>query len=72
MLFTNIESLCKAQGISIAKLEQNSGLGNATIRNWRKASPTLDKLKRVADYFGVTVDELLADNPSPDQSRDSA
>ena len=28
---------------------------------WKAASPTVGKLKRVADYFGVTVDELLAD-----------
>ncbi len=67
MLFANIENLCKKQGISIAKLEQNCGLGNATIRNWRKASPTMSTLKRVADYFGVTVDELLADDPGLDQ-----
>lgn len=59
MIFTNVSNLCKKNGISLAKLEKETGLGNATVRNWRISSPTVDKLKLVADYFGVTVDELL-------------
>ena len=38
------------------------GFGNATIRGWVTSSPTVEKLKAVADYFGVTVDELLEDD----------
>lgn len=64
MIFTNISRLCKERGISIAKLEREAGLGNATIRNWNISTPTVNKLKLVADYFGTTVDELLADNPN--------
>ena len=59
MIFTNISRLCKKAGVSIAKLERETGLGNATVRNCSVSSPTVDKLKLVADYFGVTVDELL-------------
>lgn len=35
------------------------GFGNGTIGKWDKASPSADKLKMVADYFGVSVDYLL-------------
>lgn len=66
MIFTNVLHLCKEKGISIAKLERETGLGNATIRGWATSSPTIDKLKAVADYFGVTVDDLLADNDTTD------
>ena len=59
MIFTNILKLCKERGVSIAKLERETGLGNATIRGWAASSPTVDKLKAVADYFGVSVDSLL-------------
>lgn len=62
MIYTNISNLCKIRGISIARLERDVGLGNATIRGWASSSPTVEKLKMVADYFGVTVDDLLADN----------
>lgn len=64
MIFENISSLCKKRKISIAKLEKEAGLGNATIRGWGTSSPTVEKLKAVADYLGVTIDELLA----PDQN----
>lgn len=59
MIFANVSRLCRERGISIARLERDLGIGNATIRNWNVSSPTVDKLKRVADYFGVTLDELL-------------
>ncbi len=59
MLLNKIRSLCETRGISIAKLERNLEFGNGTVRGWSRSSPSADKLKRVADYFGVTVDELL-------------
>lgn len=59
MIFNRIEMLCKENGISVAKLERECGFGNATIRGWATADPSAIKLKRVADYFGKTVDELL-------------
>lgn len=59
-MFAKIESLCKENGISIARLESTLGLGNGTIGRWGKGvSPTVEKLKLVADYFSVTVDELI-------------
>ena len=61
MIYTNISRLCQKEGISIAKLEKQTGLGNATIRGWSTSSPTVDKLKLVADYFGVTVNDLLSE-----------
>ena len=61
MIYTNISNLCRANGISIARLERETGLGNATVRGWANSSPTVEKLKAVADYFGVTVDELLSE-----------
>lgn len=64
MIYTNISNLCRENGISIARLERETGLGNATIRGWATSSPTVEKLKAVADYFGVTVDELLSDEQS--------
>lgn len=59
MILENITKLCKKKGISIAKLEKECGIGNGTIGGWDKASPTVSKLKAVADHFGVTVDELI-------------
>ena len=59
MLLKNIEILCKKKGISVAALEKAVGLGNATIKGWGESSPKVDNLKKVADFFDCTVDELL-------------
>lgn len=36
------------------------GFGNGTISRWDNSSPTVANLKKVADYFGVTMEELLS------------
>lgn len=62
MVLENIKSLCKENKISVASLEQKLGIGNGTIGRWDKSSPTTDKIKAVADYFGCTIDDLLSEN----------
>lgn len=59
MLYEKIESLCKNSGISIAKLEKDCDIGNATIRRWDKSFPRIDTLKKVADYFGKPIEFFL-------------
>lgn len=65
MIFENIVLLCENKGISVAELERKVGLGNATIRTWEKSDPGAKKLKRVADFFGVSVDSILSDRVDP-------
>ena len=59
MIYENIIKLCQERKISIARLERECGFGNATIRGWAVSSPTLVKAQKVAEFFGVTVDELI-------------
>lgn len=46
-------------GISVSKLEKECGLGNATVRGWATSDPSVSKLKIVADFLGVTIDDLV-------------
>ena len=59
MIYERISKLCAEHKISIAKLEKETGISNGTIARWGKSSPTADKLTKVADHFGVSVDYLL-------------
>lgn len=68
MLLDNIRRLAKKAGVSMAEVEAKAGLGKKTIWRWTTISPSADKLKRVADYFGVTVDELLSEADTPEQA----
>lgn len=61
MIYENILRLCEEKKISIARLEKECGLGNATVRGWAglQDGPRVTTLKKVADYFGVTLEDLL-------------
>lgn len=61
-MLEKIKELCRINGTSIGKLEKTLGFGHATIFKWEHSLPRSDKLKDVADYFGVTVDYLLSNS----------
>ncbi len=58
LLFT-IKMLCKRHGITVAELERKAGLSHSTIARWDRNAPSIDKVVAVADYFGLSVDELI-------------
>lgn len=60
MLLKNVIKLCEEKSVSIARLEREVGIGNGTISRWGTSSPTVENVQKVAKFFGVTVDELLA------------
>ena len=59
MIYEKINKICKSKGITVGKLEKDLAFSNATIRKWKKSIPTADKLKAVADYFKVPMEQLL-------------
>ena len=59
MILKKILKLAEKNNISISCLEKTLGFGNGTIKKWRESSPSVDKLKKVADYFGVSIEYFL-------------
>lgn len=59
MLFEKVTTLCKNKKITIAKLERECAMGNGTVRGWKKSSPSVENLKKVADYFKIPMEQLL-------------
>ena len=58
-VFERIEQLRKAQNLSQGKLEKELGFSNGSISKWRNSTPTYERLQKVADYFGVSVEYLM-------------
>lgn len=58
-LVQKVKALCDERDITFAALERRLDFGNGTIRKWDNATPSGDKLAKVADYFQVSVDYLL-------------
>ncbi len=57
-LVKRIKCLCDEKGITFAELERTVGISNGQIRRWDNASPKIDNVNKVADYFNVTTDYL--------------
>ena len=58
-LMQRIKQLCDSHGETLASLERKMDFGNGTSRRWDNATPSGDKLAKVADFFHVSVDYLL-------------
>lgn len=59
MIYENVEKYAKKRGLSIAKLEIQANLSNGTIGKWRKYTPKIESLSKVAKVLNVKVDTLI-------------
>lgn len=63
MFYENYIMYCKKIGKSKTDVAKQIGKTSKSVTGWKNgAVPRNDTLKKLADYFGVTVDDLLADN----------
>lgn len=58
-MFERIENLRKSKKLSQAKLENELGFSNGSISKWKNSDPTPERLKKLADYFGVSIEYLM-------------
>jgi len=58
------ESLLKTHGVSVYQVAKATGIAASTFSDWKsgRSSPKADKLARIADYFSVSLDELMGTN----------
>ena len=64
MFWNNFSSLCRAAGKAPGQVAAELGFSNATATHWKKgAAPRGKSLQKIADYFNVTINDLLSDNP---------
>ena len=49
------------------KPERKAGLAKGTIYRWKKASPTVSNLKKVADALGVKIEKLIKEGRNDDK-----
>ena len=64
LLVKSIRKICKANNIAPSQLEAELGFGAGLISRWIKSSPSIDKIIDIADYFNVSIDELIGRNRS--------
>lgn len=68
MFWDVFTTLCAQRGVSPNAVAKSLSIASGTVTNWKNgAEPQNAKLKKIADYFGVSVSYLLGvvDNPDP-------
>ena len=65
-MYSIFEQLLQAKGVSTYKVAKETGIPQQTFSKWKNgiSVPKIDKLQKIADYFGVTVDYLLGNDSS--------
>ena len=67
MFWDNYYNLCSQKGISPNAAAKEMKISSGAVTEWKKGrEPQMATIKKIADYFGVTVDDLKADSaPAP-------
>lgn len=66
MFFDNFDRYCKQIGKTNSEVTKAIGLDPSSCTGWRNGSvPRNGTLKKLADYFGITVEELMGTKKEP-------
>ena len=69
MFYYNFVNLCNKAGISPSAAAEEMGYQRSVVTRWSKGTePRQATLQRVADYFGISVSELISEQketPTP-------
>lgn len=60
-LVERIKMLCADRGITLNQMEKALGF-KGTVARWADHEPSIGKVRMVAQYFGMTISELIDDH----------
>lgn len=60
-MYKNFENLLKTKGVTAYRVSKETGIPTSTLSDWKRgrSTPKVDKLKILADYFKVDIEDLL-------------
>ena len=58
-LYDKIRDLCKERNLTIVSLEKSTGISKGNICKWNTSLPSIDNLVKIADYFNLSIDEII-------------
>lgn len=59
-MYEYFENLLQKYGVTPYKVSKETGVSQSTLSDWKRgiSTPKRDKLQKIADYFGVSLDYL--------------
>lgn len=66
-MYKIFEALLAERGVTAYQVAKATGISTGSLSDWKngRSSPKVEKLKKIADYFGVSVDYLLGNEEKP-------
>lgn len=60
-MYEVFEKLMKEKGVTPYRVGKDTGINPSTFTNWKKGAyePKIDKMQKIADYFGVSLEYLM-------------
>lgn len=62
MFLEKVKMLCKDRDETVGDFEKNMGFSRGAAYKWGKSLPNVGTAKRIADYFGVSLDYLMSED----------
>lgn len=62
LTYDTIKKLCKKQGVTVTGAEKDLGFARGSLCKVNTNKPSIQKVQKLADYFGVSVDYLMNQN----------
>lgn len=55
-------------GLKDSAVAKATGIGKSTFSDWKsgRSTPKMEKMKKIADYFGISVEELTGEKTDSD------
>ena len=68
-MYEIFQKLLNEKGVKTSDVARATGISNMTFSDWKrgKSVPKIDKLQKIADYFGITVEYLMTGKNSETQ-----
>ncbi len=60
-IYEKVTQICEERHIKMREVERQTHMGHATIAKWKDHSPTIKNVRKIADYLGVDICELIGD-----------
>lgn len=62
-MYSKYTTLRDKTGVTDYAVSKATGVSTATLTNWKygRYNPKLDKLKALADYFGVSIEYFISE-----------
>lgn len=60
-MYEVFEKLMRLKGVTAYRVSKDTGVTQTSLSNWKngKSEPSNENIKKLADYFGVSIDYLM-------------